>query len=112
MIRPSFKLSSTRSWRKAGAKPGPRSTSSALQARAEPFGLDSIPAEVLVLTAGCDVQDDRLEITLAGWTRDGTALVLGHVVIWGTPGRRLDVARARRIAQNPLAASARRQAAH
>jgi len=32
-----------------------------------------------------DVQDDRLEITLIGWTRDA-ALILGHVVVWGSPG--------------------------
>ena len=68
-------------WREAGAE----IDDAALQARAEPFGLDAIPADVLVLTAGVDVQDDRLEITIAGWTRDGTALVLGHIVIWGSP---------------------------
>ena len=46
--RPNCKPSSTRSWRKAGARPAPRSTRARLQARAEPFGLDAIPAEVLV----------------------------------------------------------------
>lgn len=56
-----------------------------LQARAEPWGLDAIPPEVLAVTAGVDVQDDRLEITFIGWSRDA-ALILGHVVIWGSPG--------------------------
>ena len=56
-----------------------------LQARAEDWGLDAIPPEVLFVTAGVDVQDDRLETTLVGWSRD-TALILGHVVIWGSPG--------------------------
>src|SRR5262249_18262575 len=56
-----------------------------LASRAEPFGLDKIPAEVLVITAGVDVQDDRLEITIAGWTRTNECLVLGHIVVWGTP---------------------------
>jgi phage terminase large subunit GpA-like protein len=56
-----------------------------LQARAEPFGLDAIPAEVLVVTVGVDVQDDRLEASVIGWARDGTAYVLGHLVIWGSP---------------------------
>jgi phage terminase large subunit GpA-like protein len=55
----------------------------ALAARAEPFGLDRIPAEVLVLTAGCDVQDDRIEISVCGWTREHACLVLGHIVIYG-----------------------------
>lgn len=56
-----------------------------LQSRAEPWSLDTIPPEVLVVTAGVDVQDDRLEVTLIGWSRDA-ALVLGHVVVWGSPG--------------------------
>ena len=56
-----------------------------LQSRCEAFGLNRIPPEVLVMTAGCDVQDDRLEVSLVGWTREGAMLVLGHVVIWGSP---------------------------
>jgi phage terminase large subunit GpA-like protein len=55
-----------------------------LAARAEPFGLENIPREVLVLTVGCDVQDDRLESVILGWTRDHECLVLAHVVIWGS----------------------------
>lgn len=54
-----------------------------MAARAERFGLDLIPAEVLVLTVGCDVQHDRLELTYCGWTDSGCALILGHRVIWG-----------------------------
>ena len=56
---------------------------SALMARAEPFGLDLIPAEVLALTVGCDVQHDRIERTYCGFTDVGQMLVLGHRVIWG-----------------------------
>ncbi len=54
-----------------------------LAARAEPFSLDTIPAEVLALTAGVDVQHDRLELTFTGWTEAGQALILDHRVIWG-----------------------------
>lgn len=61
-----------------------------LKERAEPWGLyDSgkaaIPREVVAITAGVDVQDDRLEITLLGWTADFTAapLALGHMVLEG-----------------------------
>ncbi|GGE04828.1 Phage terminase, large subunit GpA [Gemmobacter megaterium] len=54
-----------------------------MAARAESFNLDLIPAEVLVLTVGCDVQHDRLELTYCGWTESGCALILGHRVIWG-----------------------------
>lgn len=56
----------------------------ALEARAEPFSLDAIPADVLVVTVGVDVQDDRLEASIVGWSRTD-ALVLGHVVLWGSP---------------------------
>jgi phage terminase large subunit GpA-like protein len=67
-------------WSEAGAE----LDETALQGRAEQFGLDNIPREVLVVTAGVDVQDDRLECTIAGWSRDGICFVLGHVVIWGS----------------------------
>jgi hypothetical protein len=58
---------------------------SELARRAEPFGLAAIPEEVLVLTAGADVQVDRIEVTVTGWARDGTCFVLGHEVLWGPP---------------------------
>jgi len=54
-----------------------------LVARAEAFGLDAVPEEVLALTCGCDVQHDRIEATFVGWAEDGTSYVLGHRVIWG-----------------------------
>ncbi|ARO13371.1 phage terminase GpA [Ketogulonicigenium robustum] len=55
-----------------------------LASRGEAFGLSKpIPADVLALTAGCDVQHDRLELTYVGWAEGGTAFVLGHRVIWG-----------------------------
>lgn len=54
-----------------------------LAARAEDFGLTMIPEDVLVLTAGVDVQHDRFEATYLGHCADGTALVLGHKVVWG-----------------------------
>jgi phage terminase large subunit GpA-like protein len=63
-----------------------------LSTRAEPFGLvgdektgcTGIPAEVMVITAGVDVQrKDRLEVTFVGWDEDGNAYVLGHTIVWG-----------------------------
>ncbi|PHR23274.1 MAG: terminase [Hoeflea sp.] len=56
-----------------------------LASRAEPFSLDDLPPDVLAITAGVDVQRDRLEVTFVGWGRDGVAYVLGHMVIWGLP---------------------------
>ncbi|MBI1265429.1 MAG: phage terminase large subunit family protein [Alphaproteobacteria bacterium] len=68
-------------WREAAEDIDP----DALQSRAGDFGLDAIPGDVLLVTAGVDVQGDRLECTFAGHGRE-TAFVLGHVVIWGSPG--------------------------
>jgi phage terminase large subunit GpA-like protein len=57
----------------------------ALIARAEPFGLnDAIPPDVLLITCGVDVQDDRLEASVVGWSRKGEIFVLAHNVIWGS----------------------------
>lgn len=54
-----------------------------LMERVEPWGMEEVPPEALVLTAGVDVQHDRLEVTVLGWTEDGGILALGHEVIYG-----------------------------
>jgi phage terminase large subunit GpA-like protein len=56
-----------------------------LASRAEPISLEAIPEAVLMLTVGCDVQQDRLEVTTAGWAKDGTCFILDHRAIWGSP---------------------------
>ncbi|QZA80192.1 phage terminase large subunit family protein [Deefgea piscis] len=57
----------------------------ALQARAVPFKLRTIPLGCLLLTLGVDTQDDRLECQLLGWGRGETCWVLDYHVIWGNP---------------------------
>jgi len=56
-----------------------------LFSRVEPFSIGEIPVDVLFMTAGVDVQDDRLEVALVGWDRAGTAYVLDHQIVWGSP---------------------------
>jgi phage terminase large subunit GpA-like protein len=56
-----------------------------LAARAEPFSLDAIPAEVLAITCGVDVQETRLEVSTIGWSKLGDVFVLDHRAIWGSP---------------------------
>jgi phage terminase large subunit GpA-like protein len=49
-----------------------------------------VPENVVLLTAGIDTQDDRLEMTVIGWDgRNGVeeSWVISHDVIWGSPGR-------------------------
>ena len=52
--------------------------------KAEHFGLENIPVEVLAITAGVDTQNDRLEVSFWGWALDGTGFALGHTQIWGS----------------------------
>jgi phage terminase large subunit GpA-like protein len=58
--------------------------SDGLMARAEEFGLQSIPEPVRVICAGVDVQRDRIEITFLGFSETET-FILGHSVVWGDP---------------------------
>lgn len=55
----------------------------ALLAKREPFGLNAIPPECLLLTVGVDCQDDRLELVFVGHGRADSVFLLGHSVIWG-----------------------------
>ena len=51
--------------------------------RAEPFGLEALPSEVLWLTCGVDVQDDRLETVVVGHDRDKGIYPLKYEVLYG-----------------------------
>lgn len=52
--------------------------------RVEDYG--GAPEGVLVITAGVDVQDDRLELEIIGWGIDEESWNLGYHVIHGDPG--------------------------
>lgn len=54
-----------------------------LAARAEAFGLDAIPTEIRILTAGVDVQHDRLECSVLGFTADDSVCAMRHEVFYG-----------------------------
>ena len=54
-----------------------------LAGRVEPIGLERIPTEIVLLTVGADVQDDRIEVCLLGWPLAGAPAVLAHTVIDG-----------------------------
>ncbi len=44
-----------------------------------------IPDDVMLLTAGVDVQDNRLELSIIGWGRDDESWVIDHKTIYGDP---------------------------
>ena len=56
-----------------------------LIARAEPYALRSVPSGALVLTAGVDTQDDRLEVRVIGWGMDGKEWTIDYHVFPGKP---------------------------
>lgn len=45
-----------------------------------------VPNGVLLLTAGVDVQDDRIEVEIVGWGRDNESWSIDYHVIYGSPG--------------------------
>lgn len=46
---------------------------------------EKVPEEVVLITAGTDVQDSRLETTIIGWSRDYEAYVIDHITQYGDP---------------------------
>jgi phage terminase large subunit GpA-like protein len=56
----------------------------AIAERREPFG-ETLPMEVVLLTAGVDVQDDRLEVEIVGWGRDDESWSIDYRTVYGDP---------------------------
>ncbi len=54
-----------------------------LARKREPFGLDVLPPDCLMITAGVDCQDDRLEVVFLGHGKSDSVFILAHRVIWG-----------------------------
>ncbi|MBF0309825.1 MAG: phage terminase large subunit family protein, partial [Magnetococcales bacterium] len=55
-----------------------------LMERREAFG-QWLPAGIVILTAGIDVQDDRLEIEIVGWGKDEESWSVDYRVLSGDP---------------------------
>jgi phage terminase large subunit GpA-like protein len=58
-----------------------------LIARAEPFPLRICPRDCLLLLAGVDTQDNRLEVGVWGYGRGAESWTIDHRVIYGDPGQ-------------------------
>ncbi|HET7238384.1 MAG TPA: terminase gpA endonuclease subunit, partial [Terrimicrobiaceae bacterium] len=57
-----------------------------LQAALEAFdAVTVLPAGVLVITLGCDVQADRVECSFWGWGLESQCWLLQHEVVYGSP---------------------------
>ena len=55
-----------------------------LMVRREVFG-EGLPAGVAVLTAGVDVQDNRLEVEIVGWGRGEESWSIDYLILYGDP---------------------------
>lgn len=55
--------------------------------RREEWPANKVPADVLLLTGGCDVQKDRLEVSIWGWCRDKRSRLIAHRVLPGDTSR-------------------------
>lgn len=56
-----------------------------LQRRREYYNGDALPNGVLILTAGVDVQHDRIECTVYGWGEGKECWGIEHQIIYGAP---------------------------
>lgn len=63
---------------------GEKVDSAGLMDSREEFGPE-LPAKVAILTAGIDVQDDRLEVEIVGWGRDEESWSIEHRIVFGDP---------------------------
>jgi phage terminase large subunit GpA-like protein len=53
--------------------------------RCEPYAPLTVPNGALLLTAGVDVQSDRLEVSVWGWGSKEESWLIYHAVLWGEP---------------------------
>ena len=66
---------------------GERPDWASLQARAEPYHVLSVPAGGLFLTAGIDVQDDRLAVVIVAWGRGEESWRIYWGELYGDPSQ-------------------------
>jgi phage terminase large subunit GpA-like protein len=50
----------------------------------EDFG-EKLPNQIVMVTAGVDVQDNRLEVSTIGWGKDDESWVISHTTLYGDP---------------------------
>lgn len=58
-----------------------------LYERREDWPHNTVPERGLFLTAGSDVQADRIEVDVWAWGRNLESWLVEHMVLWGDPGR-------------------------
>ncbi len=56
-----------------------------LYERREPWRIGTVPSGGLFLTAGADIQKDRIEVSIWAWGRGLASWLVDHIVIPGGP---------------------------
>lgn len=64
-----------------------KTDSDEIKARAEPYPLERLPMGCLLLLAGVDTQDNRLECVVWGYGRGGQMWVIAHRIFFGNPSQ-------------------------
>lgn len=64
-----------------------RLDSEGLAKRAEPYEILTAPEPAVVVTAGVDVQDNRIEIVQRAWGEGEESWLVNHAVVFGDPSR-------------------------
>ncbi|SAI58954.1 Bacteriophage tail assembly protein [Bordetella ansorpii] len=64
-----------------------RTEAQELQQRAEPFPLQVVPRGGLLLLAGADTQDNRVEVSVWAYGRGGELWTVDHKVLFGNPAQ-------------------------
>ena len=59
-----------------------------LASRVENYDVDSLPDDILLITAGVDIQGDRIEALSQGWGMDYEHWDIEHKIFLGDPARK------------------------
>jgi phage terminase large subunit GpA-like protein len=68
-------------WKDSTAETAPET----IMNMAEDYDFDKLPTEIMFITAGVDIQKDRIECMIVGWGDDFQAWVIDYVVLYGDP---------------------------
>ena len=58
------------------------------RAAKEEYKKGNVPSEALLLTIGCDCQDDRLSLSVWGWGREEEGWLIDRIKLYGDPSRK------------------------
>lgn len=72
-----------RTWRETGEAPDEER----LLSRCEQYALGTVPAGGLFLTAGADIQQDRIEVQVVGWGRGKESWLVDYQILTGDTAR-------------------------